>query len=331
MEIIIKCTNCPKAYRVHEDLIHQIYATGLPCTGCGDMIPLDPFVLDNEELRYFSSGKALKEEVVSNLKKLYPMPHVLFKARSLLTGHGNFRELEEILNTDPALAGRILKVANSAHYGMSGKVSSLQMAATVLGRDTLLQIITLVGQSKMLGQSLAGYGINAGNLWRHCLSVATCSQLIAETIGSDMCEEAFFAGLMHDSGKIILDSYVLERRHVFKRFIKLTQASITTAEEKILGLTHTDIGCELCHKWNLPNTMAAAIKHHHTPAHSGNNRLAYILNLADHMARAIAGVKTKPSSTLNETLEYLLITKADLKNLLLNARKSIETLEEATY
>ncbi|BCS95154.1 hypothetical protein DSLASN_07860 [Desulfoluna limicola] len=85
--------------------------------------PLAPFVL-------------AKEEVVSNLKT-----HALFKARSLLTGHGNVRELEEILNTDPALAGRVLKVANSAHNGMSGKVSALQTTATVLGRDPLLRII----------------------------------------------------------------------------------------------------------------------------------------------------------------------------------------------
>jgi putative nucleotidyltransferase with HDIG domain len=331
MEIIIKCDKCPKAYRVRVDMVHKIYPESLRCTGCGNVLSLDPFVLDEEELRYFSSGEALKEEIASNLKKLYPMPHVLFKARSLLTDYGNFEELEKILSTDPALAGRVLKVANSAYYGMSGKVSSIQMAATVLGGDTLLQIITLISNSKMLGRSLVGYGLNAGDLWRHSLSVATCAKLIEDAIYPNDGEDAFFAGLMHDSGKIILDAYILERRHIFKRYIDLTHVSMTAAEKKILEFDHADIGYELCRRWNLPEMTTAAIKYHHTPAASGGNRLAYIINLADHMATVIAASPKKLPKPPTEALQFLPITEIGLKDLTRKAEEAIESLEEITY
>lgn len=324
MEIVVNCPTCPNAYLVRVDMMHKIYAEGLPCTGCGHMISLEPFVLDDEKLRHFSAGEALKGEVIQNLKKLYPMPHVLFKARGLLTGNGSFKEMEAVLTTDPALAGRVLKVANSAYYGMSGKIASLQMAATVLGSRTLLQIITLVSQSKMLGRSLPGYGFDSGHLWKHSLAVATCAKLIEETIRSNDGEDAFFAGLMHDSGKIILDTYILERKDLFTVFLERTHLPTIAAEKRILEFDHADIGHELCRRWNLPETITSAIKHHHTPAASGGNRLAYILNLADHMAR-------KTTHIPEETLNFLPVTAIGLKELTRKAEEIMEKLEEATY
>ncbi|BCS95153.1 hypothetical protein DSLASN_07850 [Desulfoluna limicola] len=327
----LTCAQCSKAHQINDDVVYQIYQKKLLCTGCGAAIAIEPAILNEEELNAFSSGDALRQEVVNNLQKLYPMPHILIKARSLLTGEENFKELEHLLNTDPALAGRVLKVANSSFYGMSGKVSSIQMAATVLGSNTLLQIITLLGQSKMLGRNLKGYRREAGNLWKHSLAVAICAKLIEEIFQPRNGEDAFLAGLMHDAGKIILDDYVLERQPLFKRYRMLTRAHITAAETKILEFTHADIGCELCRKWNLPENLATAIRYHHSPAESGGNRLAYILNLANHMAKDITLAPEEPSTLPAEALEFLSVTEIGLKELSRKAAEAFEYLEEDTY
>ena len=261
----LTCPQCSKKFQINDDMVYQIYTKKLLCTDCGNAIPIEPFILDEEELTCFSSGDALKGEVVNNLKKLYPMPHILLKARTLISGKKNFESLEKLLNTDPAIAGRVLKIANAPYYGIQGKVSSIQMAATVLGSDTLLQIIALVGHSKMLGRSLDGYGLESGDLWKHSLAVAICAQFIEEAIQHQDGDDAFFAGLMHDAGKIILDSYVSEREHLFLKYQALTRIPMTLAETKIFEFSHADIGCELCLRWNLPQAMAMAIKYHHTP------------------------------------------------------------------
>jgi len=331
MEMNITCSQCSKNYWISDDVVYQICHKKLLCTDCGEVIPIESWILDEDELHAFSSGDALKKDVVDNLKKLYPMPHVLLKARTLITGRDNFKSLENLLNTDPALAGRVLKIANSAYYGLSGKVSSIQMAATVLGSDTLLQIITLLGHSKMLGRDLQGYSQEAGNLWKHSLAVAICAKLIEETFNPRNGEDAFLAGLMHDAGKIILDSYLLERQPLFKRYKELTRAPITDAEARILEFTHADIGCELCRKWNLPDPLATAIKYHHTPAESGGNRLAYILNLANHMAKEITLGREEPSALPDEALEFLSVTEIGLTDLARKAAEAFEYLEEDTY
>ena len=183
----------------------------------------------------------------------------------------------------------------------------------------------------MLGRSLAGYGLNAGDLWMHSLAVATCSKLIEETIYTKDGDDAFFAGLMHDSGKIILDTYILERRHIFKRFIDLTHVSMNAAEKKILEFDHADIGYELCRRWNLPETITTAIKYHHTPGASGGNRLAYIINLADHMAKEITASPKKLPKPPIDALKFLSMTEIGLKDLLRKAEEAIEALEETTY
>lgn len=326
----IQCPGCSKAYRINDEIVYKVHDKKVKCPDCGKAIPIEPFILDPNELKGFAWGDALRQDVVSNLKKLYPMPHILLKARNLLAGTGHFRELGNLLNTDPALASRVLKVANSAYYGMSGKVSSLHMAATILGSATLLQIILMVGNAKTLGRSLEGYGLGSGELWRHALATGVSAELIEKRIQSDS-EEAFFAGLMHDAGKIILDSYVLERKSLFTRHATLTRAPLHVTEQKVLGFTHGDIGYELCRKWHLPEHMATAIKDHHSPAASGDNKLAAILELANHMAAQTHESATPGTPPPLKALRALNISEAELKGLITEASSAVETLEEDTY
>jgi len=327
----IQCPGCSKAYRIKDELVYKVHNKIAKCTQCGHGIPIGHFLLDQDELSRFVSGDALRKEVIKNLKKLYPMPHILLKARKLLAGNGNFDELGSLLNTDPALASRVLKVANSAYYGMSGKVSSLHMAATVLGSGTLMQILLMVGNAKALGQSLNGYGMGSGELWRHALAVAVCSGLIEKKLHASDGEEAFFAGLMHDAGKIILDTYVLERKPLFTRYAELTREPLHAVEKKILGLTHGDIGFELCRKWNLPDHMATAIRDHHTPGASGGNKLAYVIQLANHMAARVLGSATKTPPLPADALRCLHMTAAEVEDLITEAQTAVETMEEETY
>jgi HD-like signal output (HDOD) protein len=126
-----------------------------------------------------------------------------------------FKELGEVIETDQAIAGRVLKLANSAYYGLRGMVSSIHQASVVLGFEALGELITAVGVAGLIDNILEGYGLESGSLWQHSLAVAFGSRIIARKKIPKIENSAFSAGLLHDAGKIILDEYVLEKEEEF--------------------------------------------------------------------------------------------------------------------
>ena len=89
---------------------------------------------------------------------------ILMRAREVMEDTtSGFGELAAVLETDQAIATRVLKMANSSYYGMSGKVSSIKHASVVLGQKTLSELITMVSASSVLGNTLTGYGLDSGD------------------------------------------------------------------------------------------------------------------------------------------------------------------------
>lgn len=279
-------------------------------------------------------GDVLKEEVTRNFKKLYPMPHVMLKSKQLMSDpNSDFRQIGQLLNTDAALASRILKTANSAYFGLRGKVSSIQHAVALLGSRLLLQIITLVSQSKMLSGVLPGYGINSGDLWRHSLTVAVGSDMISKKVAPEYSGEAFLAGLLHDTGKIILDKYISQRQEAFKALQETMAHTLNDAENRVLGFDHAEIACELCIHWDMPGFVAGAIKCHHAPFHSEDNLLAHIIHAADIIANRI-NIDMKPidpDTVEKSTLERLNIDENKMEKFTQQILATVETLEEDTF
>lgn len=335
----LACSNCSSIFNFDDSfmydlkLLSQTKDKAPKCTSCNSPINTDalPELFQGDE-KNFLRGEALNKKVVGNLKKLYPMPHVTYKARKLInSSNASFLEIGNILKTDPALAGRILKVANSAYYRMSGEISSIQHAATMLGGDTLIQVITLVSNSKMLGKSLSGYDINSGDLWKHAITTAVCANILSIKRSPEDEEDSFFAGLMHDSGKIILDSYIVERQEIFNRYLSKSKSPFQKAESLILGFNHAHTGYELCLKWNLPKRLAGAIKHHHNPSATGDNKLAYVLNIANYMAKPLNNNPDENMDQIKLSLKYLGFSESDMDALKEEAYNAVEALEEDTY
>lgn len=280
------------------------------------------------------NGHLLKRHVIENFKRLYPMPHVMIKARRIIADpRANFEQLAAVLQADPALAGRIVKVANSAYYRRSGNISSVRQATTLMGMRIITQIITMVSQSKKLGQAVYGYGMEAGALWRHSLSVAILAELFARKTGWGEISEAFLAGLMHDAGKIILDSYLVDRAGDAHRPAPIFGGDAVDMEIRALGFDHADIGCELCIKWQLPIILANAIRFHHMPFMSRDNKLAYILNIADYIVHRRDGLSEDPESW-NEAVDvlgYLELSPEEATETAAMLGERLETLEEDTF
>jgi len=214
------------------------------------------------------------------------MPKVLFKARKVMDDpKSGFKEIAKIIETDQAIAAKVLKVANSAYYGLSGMVNSIHQATVVLGYETLEQVITMVSSSSLLGKQLKGYSLSAGVLWRHSLAVAMASRLIAKKRAPSLEGDAFSVGLIHDAGKLALDPHIFQNRKAIQAFLKDEEKSFLHAERHALGFDHTEIAYDLCQKWKLPEAHAEAMRFHHSPGDSKDNQLAHIVHLANCLAK----------------------------------------------
>ncbi len=298
----VVCKSCNNTYDLPDNRLPMGRVVTFSCPTCKEKITLDLREPDPDEQNDASDKIVfkplnescdsslgtddLKKKILNRIKDLPPMPKVLFKAREVMADpKSSFKEIACIIETDQAIAARVLKVANSAYYGLSGMVNSIHQASVVLGYQTLEQVITMVSTSSLLGKQLKGYAISAGLLWRHSLAVALGSRMIAQKRAPSMEGDAFSVGLIHDAGKLAMDHYVVQKKKAIEQFLKEQSPSFLDAEREVIGFDHSEIAFELCQKWKLPASHIDAMRHHHTPEAAKDNDLVHIIHVANCMAK----------------------------------------------
>lgn len=350
----VACKNCNSSYDLPDDRLPVGKVVSFPCPSCKSKVTLDlrePEEIDtpetpdtdgtdrvvfkplDESCESTLDVEDLKTKILKRIKDLPPMPKVLFKARRVMDDpKSGFKEIAKIIETDQAIAAKVLKVANSAYYGLSGMVNSIHQATVVLGYETLEQVITMVSSSSLLGKQLKGYSLNAGVLWRHSLAVAMASRLIAKRRAPSLEGDAFSVGLIHDAGKLALDHYIVQKKKDIRRFLEKQEMNFLKAERHVLGFDHTEIAFDLCKKWKLPTLHAEAMRFHHAPDQSGDNQLAHIVHVANYTAKQ-AEFGTGPAfdnEPLNpKSLEILQLKPEHLEEISGEMVDSVEKITES--
>ena len=293
----VECENCHKIFNIPDERLPKADRISFPCPVCKGDITLKlesnassssgsghhtaPKPGEEDQLR----GAELKAKILRAVSDLPAMPQTVMKAREIMDSPtSSFKDLAQVLESDQAITARVLKLANSSYYGMGGKVASVQQAGVILGQKTLGELVTVAGASSLLGDSLKGYDLEPGDLWRHSLGVAFGSRIVAQKKNSHLAVDAFTAGLLHDSGKLILDPYVFEHRERFREYLTDGQQDFLSAEKQILGFDHAEIASEVCKSWEIPINLTTAIKYHHNPSRAQDSDLAYIVHVADIIA-----------------------------------------------
>jgi HD-like signal output (HDOD) protein len=341
----ISCASCLKSYQLPDDRLPRGKIFSFPCPACKSKITLDlrepePDMSPANERLVFKpleesvttalDSEDLKKKIVKRINDLPPMPKVLFKAREIMSDpSSSFKEIARVIETDQAIAARVLKVANSAYYGLSGMVSSIHQASVVLGFKTLEELIIMASSSSLLGKQLRGYNLNAGVLWRHSLGVAIASRLIAQKRAPILENDAFSAGLIHDAGKLALDDYVKNKRKEIDAVIVGGNTPFWMAEKQILGVDHTEIAHELCKKWKLPDNQAAAMRYHHNPDADAENPLVHIIHVSDVIATrsGLAGSEISDIVVQPSSMSFLRFKPEDLMVFAAEVISSVEKIE----
>lgn len=357
----VECESCGKVISLPDDRLPAGKKVSFPCPGCKSKISLDlrenidtpgepaadaspdaaPAEEKSEKVVYTPiaekssgelAGEDLRRKILAGIKDLPPMPKIIYKAREVMANpKSGFKEIAEVIETDQAIAAKVLQVANSAYYGLSGMVASIHQASVVLGHKTLEQLITMVSATSLLGSHLKGYRMGSGALWKHSLAVALGSRQIACDRAPALENDAFSVGLIHDAGKLALDRYMLERKTNVDRLIN-AGTSFLEIERQVLGFDHTELALDLCTKWKLPEHHASAIRFHHEPLASNDNQLAYIVHTANYIAQQSAASDTTGTESYPldpKALDFLALDEEDIADYIEKIAESVNQITQS--
>jgi putative nucleotidyltransferase with HDIG domain len=166
---------------------------------------------------------------------------------------------------DHALTARVLRLANSAYYGLSRQVDDLQEAVVVLGMRSVRNLAIVASTYPWMSVALRGYGLGPKMMWTHSFAVGVASQLLARQSGKADEDVAFTAGLLHNLGKLAMSIWLEKRLTSMLQYAMRENMTFDEVERKLFGYDHAEVGAYLGESWNLPARLVMAMRYHHNP------------------------------------------------------------------
>ena len=194
-------------------------------------------------------------------------------------------DLNKVISLDPVLMARVLKLINSAYYGVTNQVTSLVRAIIMLGINTVKNLALSTAVLESFGKKNIFKSLNMSGFWLHSLSVGVLSKMIARTrkVDSKKLEEYFIVGLLHDIGKIPLNNTLTPLFVQAMGEADLKRIPMHSAELEHIGFDHCTAGVLIGEAWKFGGEIIDTIKYHHTPLDCSeeNKSFAYTVAVAD--------------------------------------------------
>jgi HD-like signal output (HDOD) protein len=213
-------------------------------------------------------------QIVQHAHAISPSASLLRLEQQLRQGDSNARQLAKLIDGSPALAARVLRMANSAFYAPAEPVTALSRAVALLGDTVLRQLVlTSLIVSRRAGTRSPREALAAARLTGDAVRSAVVGRTLAQMSRSMDPDTAFAAGLLHDLGHVYLLDDVGERYAAYLLDPHAHDARSSAAqlelEVELSGTTHQDVGAVFAYEWNLPPLLARALWDHHAPAPGG--------------------------------------------------------------
>jgi putative nucleotidyltransferase with HDIG domain len=227
------------------------------------------------------------KEVIKKASDLPSMPEVAFEViRIADQSDSSASTVANTLSQDPSLSARVLRLANSAFYGMSREVNSVQESVVVLGMRTTKSLSLVAASFPWLHMALEGKGLNPKLLWNHCITCASFSKVLAAKTNNVDPEQAFCVALLHDMGTVALYLTLEEQFQYLLKQAKSGHHTFDLIEREFLGFDHAELGAALAEHWNLPKSFCKSIKYHHRPSSADQpDMVTDIIHIADILVR----------------------------------------------
>ena len=231
---------------------------------------------------------SLLDSWISGIPSLGSYAAVLEEIERVLSDpQSTLSSVGEVIEKDPDLAARLLKLGNSSFFGFPTRIETVSETISLIGIQQVQDLISVSVVVRVF-EGLPADLVNMSTFWRHSLACGTAARILAVAKRASKPEKYFVAGLLHDVGRLVLYMKAPQMaREVFHR-AQRGRCLMRDAEREVMGFDHTEIGEALLESWNYPANLRASIRCHHAPMSGGAYQLeASIVHVADVMVHAM--------------------------------------------
>jgi len=263
------------------------------------------------------------KQVVSNIRNLPTPPIVFHQIQKVINDPKvSAGQIAKILQEDPAMSVKVLKLTNSAFYGLKREIESVKQAVIIVGLEAVKNLVLSASVLDMFKGKDIDHDFQE-KFWRHSLAVGFCARLMAlmgKARGMLDPDAAFSGGLLHDIGKVILCCYLPKEYSLFKQAQASDRTSATyLIEERVLGYNHSQVGAILAEQWKLPRRLTEAVAfHHHPRLAQSDDIVAHVIHVSNYVAKKTFYDEFERHlvGNLDEgILDFMQLTESDLDKL----------------
>jgi putative nucleotidyltransferase with HDIG domain len=277
--------------------------------------------------------EAMRAHIDRTVGDLPALPTVVSRVLTLTDDpNSTAAELQKVVSSDQALCGKIVRVVNSAFYALPAPVASISHAVMILGMRQLRNLTLSLAAMSLVKARGSRMAEHQSRFWHHSFAVGAAARAIAQQKrpGSDVEDDAFTGGLLHDLGRLFLLGYFSDFYEQISNYSSEEHVSILSAERNLIGIDHMEIGSRLASHWNFPPSLSTIIATHHDPALATEHYdLVACVHVADHLVTVMGGPEADGSSEIDRSAAvWASLTPKDIEALRRATDEAVQFAEE---
>ena len=264
----------------------------------------------------------MSEALKNYIKKIDKLPTIPAIAHEILNLVGDetvsVNKIENIVENDPAISGKILSVANSAFFGTKYPIKTLDNAIMRIGFNNVKNIALGISIMTVFDEDRGPRVLDYQRIFNHSVSVGFIAKRLSDELKLSTSDEIFLNGLLHDVGFLVLSRYFADDYKLVVENLNDGQ-TLLEAEKNVLDFDHADMGAWLADQWQLPNNINDTIQHHHSPSLAKRSvKHVSVTHVADYIStkNILSPVDKDPGYPLDASaLEVLGISEEELNDI----------------
>ena len=229
------------------------------------------------------------ERIIEEINELKPVSEIGNRVIEITSNpNSSLAELLDVIKYDQGMTANLLRICNSAYFGLKNKIVSIKQAVAYLGLNKVASLVVLGHSADNFKKAQVGYDLNEGELWRYSVSSALIAEDLAETKRLENISLIFTSALLKDIGKVILSAYVKDSFEDINKAVQDRGLTFVDAEKEVIGIDHAELGARVAEKWNFNPAMVDIIRNHHDPDKAPPDDISIpIVYLADSICMMI--------------------------------------------
>lgn len=272
------------------------------------------------------------ELLLNEIGDLTPFPQIAHRVLKMSEEpESKISEIANVIQYDPIITADIIKMSNSAYFGVTRKIESLKDAIGILGLDRIIEIVLMKCSSKNYKGIQTGYDLKEGALWKKSASAALIAREIANKNEVESPARVFTGALLRDIGKVVLGRYVENKKEKIFCLLEESDCSFNEAEKKIFGIDQGELSALIIKKWGLPQAMVEIVKNGFSPKSDSKFVLESDIVYFAHNMCLMLGIGVGADGLAyrfdKNVMKRLNITHQDLELMMVDFADSIKEME----